>query len=176
MGTLLLSRRSRGNSVVSLEHQLMACSMENISWVSVVGSLNKVLICEFMSPNFKELQKISASNISLHWPYDQHKVNSSILVNWLTLAGSSLGLVDWLKIIIAIISDVLKKSSTGDVSGFIHKQVLKMFTFQTYEHCSSLHNFKTQPRINFSLQRDRKPQRSQYVTFFLTGSWTKWQT
>lgn len=66
MGTLLLSRRSRGNSVVSLEHQLMACSMENISWVSVVGSLNKVLICEFMSPNFKELQKISASNISLH--------------------------------------------------------------------------------------------------------------
>ena len=69
MGTLLLSRRSRGNRIVDLlEHQLIVCSMENASWFSVVGSWNKVLISELMSPNFKELQKISTSSISLHWP------------------------------------------------------------------------------------------------------------
>jgi len=67
MGTLLPSRRSRGNRVVNLlEHQLIICSMKNASWASVEGSPNEVLISELVSPNFKELQKIGTPDISFH--------------------------------------------------------------------------------------------------------------
>lgn len=42
MGTVLLSRRSRGNQGINLlEHQLIICSMENTSWFSVAVGLNK---------------------------------------------------------------------------------------------------------------------------------------
>lgn len=54
---LLLSRRIRGNRVDNHradnlhEHQLIICSMENESWASVMGSLNKVLVYDLISRN-----------------------------------------------------------------------------------------------------------------------------
>lgn len=83
--------KKRENRVVNLlEHQLIICSMENASWVSVVGSPNEVFVSEPSSPNFKELQKISTSNISLHRSYGCRQVNLGILVNSLILVGTSL--------------------------------------------------------------------------------------
>lgn len=155
--------------------------MENASWVSVIGSLDKMLISELMLPNFKELRysqcRRSAHPTSLLIDLMAISRLTGILVNSLTLVGTSL-----------VFSELTeanycnhcwctyKESSVGDVLGLIHNLVLKIFTLQTYEHCSSLQNFETQPCTNFSLQRDRKSQRNQYPTLLLKGSWTKGQT
>lgn len=68
---LLLSRRSRGNRVDNHrvdnlhEHQLIICSVENQSWASVIGSLNKVLVYGLISRNWQRSAHPSSLFIDL---------------------------------------------------------------------------------------------------------------